>query len=44
MTAIIAKNLTLNEVSEFLKFQQLFNNETYPSVLSLEPLTEFEQL
>ncbi|MEG4320318.1 MULTISPECIES: hypothetical protein [unclassified Microcoleus] len=45
MTAIInAKNLTLNEVSDFLKFQQLFNNETYPSLLSLEPLTEFEQL
>ena len=44
MTTINAKNLTLNEVSEFLKFQQLFNNHTYPSLLSLEPLTEFEQL
>lgn len=44
MTTINAKNLTLNEVSEFLKFQQLFNNHTYPSLLSLEALTEFEQL
>ncbi|MCC3404541.1 MAG: restriction endonuclease subunit R [Microcoleus sp. PH2017_10_PVI_O_A] len=44
MTVINAKNLTLNEVSDFLKFQQLFNNDTYPSFLSLEPLTEFEQL
>jgi len=45
MTAIInAKNITLNEVSEFLKFQQLFNNDKYPSLLSLEPFTEFEQL
>jgi len=44
MTTINAKNLTLNQVSDFLKFQQLFNNDTYPSLLSLEPLTEFEQL
>ncbi|MCC3526998.1 MAG: restriction endonuclease subunit R [Microcoleus sp. PH2017_22_RUC_O_B] len=44
MTVINAKNLTLNEVSEFLKFQQIFNNDTYPSFLSLERLTEFEQL
>ena len=44
MAVINAKNLTLNEVSDFLNFQQLFNNDTYPSFLSLEPLTEFEQL
>ncbi len=44
MTVINAKNLTLNEVSNFLKFQQIFNNDTYPSFLSLEALTEFEQL
>jgi hypothetical protein len=44
MTVINAKNITLNEVSDFLKFQQIFNNDTYPSFLSLEPLTEFEQL
>ena len=44
MTVINAKNLTLNEVSDFLNFQQLFNNDTYPSFLLLEPLTEFEQL
>ena len=44
MTVINAKNLTLNQVSDFLKFQQLFNNDTYLSLLSLEPLTEFEQL
>jgi hypothetical protein len=44
MTVINAKNLTLNEVSEFLKFQQIFNNDTYPSFLSLESLTEFEQI
>ncbi len=44
MTVINAKNLTLHQVSDFLKFQQLFNNDTYPSFLSLEPLTEFEQL
>ncbi len=44
MTVINAKNLTLNEVSNFLKFQQIFNNDTYPSFLSLERLTEFEQL
>ncbi len=44
MTVINAKNLTLNEVSDFLKFQQIFNNDTYQSFLSLERLTEFEQL
>jgi len=44
MTVINAKNLTLNEVSDFLNFQQLFNNDRYPSFLSLEPLAEFEQL
>jgi hypothetical protein len=44
MTVINTKNLTLNEVSDFLKFQQIFNNDTYPSFLSLEALTEFEQL
>ncbi|MFS8117305.1 MAG: restriction endonuclease subunit R [Microcoleus sp.] len=44
MTAINGKNLTLNQVSQFFKFQQIFNNDTYPTFLSLEPLTEFEQL
>lgn len=46
MTVINAKNLTLNEVSNFLNFQQIFNNDTYPSLLLLllEALTEFEQL
>ena len=45
MTTIInAKNITLGEVSQFLKFQEQLNNDTYTNFLSLESLTEIEQL
>lgn len=45
MTTIInAKNITLGEVSQFLKFQEQLNNDTYTIFLSLESLTEIEQL
>ncbi|MBD0339664.1 MAG: restriction endonuclease subunit R [Microcoleus sp. Co-bin12] len=43
-TTINAKNITLGEVSQFLKFQEQLNNDTYTNFLSLEPLTEIEQL
>ena len=42
MTALNAKNLTLSEVLRLLKFQKLPNGSFTP-LLSLEPLTEFEQ-
>ena len=42
MTAFNAKNLTLNEVIRLLKLQKLPNGLFTP-LLSLEPLTEFEQ-
>jgi hypothetical protein len=41
---INAKNITLGEVSQFLKFQEQLNNDTYTNFLSLESLTEIEQL
>lgn len=44
MTTINAKNITLEEVSQFLKFQEQVNQDTYTTFLSLEPLTEIEQL
>ncbi|MEG3986614.1 restriction endonuclease subunit R [Microcoleus sp. S28C3] len=43
-TTINAKNITLGEVSQFLKFQEQFNNDTYTIFLSLESLIEIEQL
>jgi hypothetical protein len=43
-TTINAKNITLGEVSLFLKFQEQLNNDTYTHFLSLESLTEIEQL
>jgi len=42
MSALNAKNLTLSEVLRLLKFQKLPNGSFTP-LLSLEPLTEFEQ-
>ena len=42
MTAFNAKNLNLNEVIRLLKLQKLPNGSFTP-LLSLEPLTEFEQ-
>lgn len=42
MTTLNAKNLTLNEVHHLLKFQKLPNGLFTP-LLSLEPLTQFEQ-
>ena len=42
MTAFNAKNLTLNEVIRLLKLQKLPNGSFTP-LLSLEPLTEYEQ-
>lgn len=43
-TTINAKNITLGEVNQFLKFQEQVNNDTYATFLSLESLTEIEQL
>lgn len=42
MTTLTAKNLTLREVVQLLKFDKLPNG-SLTSLLSLEPLTEFEQ-
>lgn len=42
MTTLNAKNLTLNEVVHPLKFQKLPNG-SFASLLSLQPLSEFEQ-
>jgi hypothetical protein len=41
---INAKNITLGEVSQFFKFQEQLNNDTYTNFFSLESLTEIEQL
>ncbi|MEG4214548.1 restriction endonuclease subunit R [Microcoleus sp. Pol14C6] len=43
-TTINAKNITLGEVSQFLKFPEQLNNDAYTNFLSLESLTEIEQL
>ncbi|MEG4235086.1 restriction endonuclease subunit R [Microcoleus sp. Pol11C3] len=43
-TTINPKNITLGEVSQLLKFQEQLNNDTYTNFLSLESLTEIEQL
>lgn len=43
-TTINAKNITIGEVNQFLKFQEQLNNDTYTTFLSLESLTEIEQL
>ena len=43
-TTINAKNITLGEINQFLKFQEQVNNDTYATFLSLESLTEIEQL
>ena len=42
MTTLNAKNLTLLEVHQLLKFNKL-PNRLFTPLLSLEPLTEFEQ-
>ena len=42
MTTLNAKNLTLKQVHQFLKLSKLPNGSFTP-LLSLEPLTEFEQ-
>lgn len=42
MTTLNAKNLTLKQVHQFLKLNKLPNGSFTP-LLSLEPLTEFEQ-
>ncbi|RUS99390.1 hypothetical protein DSM106972_078320 [Dulcicalothrix desertica PCC 7102] len=41
-TTLDASNLTLNQVKALLKFQSTFNN-SFTSLLTLEPLTESEQ-
>lgn len=43
MTTLNAKNLTLNEVHQLLKLEELFSDRSFATLLSLEPLTEFEQ-
>jgi hypothetical protein len=42
MTTLNAKNLTLKQVNQLLHFEEHFNGSFTP-LLSLEPLTEFEQ-
>ncbi|GAA6622539.1 restriction endonuclease subunit R [Scytonema sp. NUACC26] len=42
MTLLQAKNLTIGDVHRFFGFQRQYNN-SFDSLLSLEPLTEFEQ-
>jgi hypothetical protein len=42
MTTLIAKKLTLKQVHQLLHFEEQLNG-SFPSLLSLEPLTEFEQ-
>lgn len=42
MTTLNAKNLTLDDVYRLLQFEKLPNGSFAP-LLSLEPLTEFEQ-
>lgn len=41
MTALNAKDLSLNEAHRFLGFQRQYN-PSFTSLLSLEPLSEFE--
>lgn len=42
MTTLNAKNITLGEVNRLLGFQEQYDG-SFTSLLSLEPLTEFEQ-
>lgn len=42
MTTLIAKKLTLKQVHQLLHFEEQLNG-SFPSSISLEPLTEFEQ-
>lgn len=42
MTTLIAKKLTLKQVHQLLHFEELLDG-SFTAVLSLEPLTEFEQ-
>lgn len=42
MTTLNAKNLTLAEVHRLLKIEKI-PNASFSSLLSLEPLTQFEQ-
>jgi hypothetical protein len=42
MTTLNAKNLTLGEVNRLLSFQEQYDG-SFTTLLSLEPLTEFEQ-
>jgi hypothetical protein len=42
MTTLIAKKLTLKQVHQLLHFEELLDG-SFTSLLSLEPLTEFEQ-
>ncbi|HEY9873222.1 MAG TPA: hypothetical protein V6D12_07285 [Candidatus Obscuribacterales bacterium] len=43
MPTINAKSLTLNDVHRLLNLQQQSSNGSFTNLLSLEPLTEFEQ-
>lgn len=43
MKTLNAKNLTLNEVHQLLKLDEQVSNLSFEALLSLEPLTEFEQ-
>lgn len=42
MPALQAKNLTLEDVQNLLRFQEQFD-ASFSDLLSLQPLTEFEQ-
>lgn len=42
MVTLQAKNLTLDEVSRYLKLQRSLGRQTYGELLPLEPVTEFE--
>ncbi len=42
MVTLQAKNLTLDEVSRYLKLQRSLGRQTYGELLSLDPVTEFE--
>jgi hypothetical protein len=42
MVTLQAKNLTLDEVSRYLKLQRSLGRQTYGELLTLEPVTEFE--
>ena len=43
MTDLNAKNLTLNQVYHLLKLEEQFSKHSFTRLLSLEPLTEFEE-